>query len=260
MMASTTQSNKKKTLIKILSAVGSLIFWVGLWQLVSMAINDEFFLPGPLSVLEEMISRFGRSDFWQAVGTSMLRITVGYLLGVCVGVLLTFLTSVSAVMKAIFSPLISVIRATPVVSFIILVFLFFDRSEVPVYIVMLTVAPMIWGSLTEGVGATDVMLKEMTSVYRFSFFSKLRHLYVPSLLPYFKASAVTSFGFAWKSGVAAEVICYPDRSIGKLIYKSRTALDSRSVFAITAVVIIISMLLEALFKFILSRSKRGEKV
>lgn len=259
MMESTTQNNKKKTLIKILSAVGSLVFWVGLWQLVSMAIGDEFFLPGPWSVLCEMMARFGKSDFWQAVGTSMLRITLGYLLGVLVGAMLSFLTSVSAVLKAIFSPLISVIRATPVVSFIILVFLLFDRTEVPIYIVMLTVAPMIWGGLTEGGGAADVMLKEMTDVYRFSLLSKLLHLYIPSLLPYFKAAAVTSFGFAWKSGVAAEVICYPDRSIGKLIYKSRTALDSKSVFAITAVVIIISMLLEALYKFILSRSKRGEK-
>ena len=226
---------------------------MGLWMLLSFAINDSFFLPSPVEVLKELAARIGRGEFWISVGISMLRVLVGYSAGVLIGILLACLTSFSIVADALFSPLMSVIRATPVVSVIILAFLLFSRTTVPSYIVILMVAPIIWSNISEGIKNTDRSLAEMTEVYRFTPAGRIRYLYIPSVMPYFASSAITAFGFAWKSGVAAEIICYPDDSIGKLIYKSRTALDNTSVFALTAAVVIISILFEILLKFLIKK-------
>ena len=245
-------SSTKNKINKILTAAGSLVFWVGLWQLASMAIGDEFFLPGPLPVLKEMLRLPGESAFFPALGMSVIRVLAGYIAGVLIGVILAVLTSLSPIVKGLFEPLLSVIRATPVVSFIILAFLLFDRSHVPSYIVILMVAPMIWANMSEGIGRVDKSLKEMVSLFRFKPLSALRHLWFPSLAPYFASSAVSAFGFAWKSGVAAEIICYPDVSMGKMIYNSRVALDSVSIFAITAYVIILSIIFEKILKTILA--------
>lgn len=253
------RSSAKKALLKAAAAAGSLIFWVGLWQLASFWAGDEFFIPKPLSVLEEMTRLPGRGEFLPALGVSVLRVLAGYAAGVIIGILLALLTSFSKILRALFEPLLSVIRATPVVSFIILAFLLFDRSGVPSYIVILMVAPLIWANLSEGIANIDLSLKEMTSVFRFSPLKSLKHLYIPALLPYFASSAVTAFGFAWKSGVAAEIICYPDMSLGKMIYRSRVALDSISVFALTAYVIILSIIFEKILKRILARVKSNRQ-
>ena len=55
-------------------------------------------------------------------------------------------------------------------------------------------------------------------------------------LPSFAAAAVNALGFAWKSGVAAEVICRPVNSIGRLLQDAKLYLETPRVFALTAVV------------------------
>jgi len=55
---------------------------------------------------------------------------------------------------------------------------------------------------------------------------------------------MTSFGLAWKAGIAAEVLCTPKASIGKQLYDAKMYLESSDMLAWTAVVIIISIILE----------------
>lgn len=71
---------------------------------------------------------------------------------------------------------------------------------------------------------------------------------IPSIAPVFVSGAVNALGFAWKSGVAAEVICQPVFSIGRQLQTAKLTLETAEVFAWTAVVCILSTLLEKLFK------------
>jgi NitT/TauT family transport system permease protein len=59
-------------------------------------------------------------------------------------------------------------------------------------------------------------------------------------------------GLAWKSGVAAEVLCQPKLAIGSELYYSKIYLETPELFAWTALVIILSFILEKLFKLLLS--------
>jgi NitT/TauT family transport system permease protein len=60
---------------------------------------------------------------------------------------------------------------------------------------------------------------------------------------------VTGLGFAWKSGIAAEVICRPAESLGGMLASAKNYLESAEVFAITATVIALSLIIETLFKY-----------
>jgi NitT/TauT family transport system permease protein len=53
-------------------------------------------------------------------------------------------------------------------------------------------------------------------------------------------------GLAWKSGIAAEVICRPDFSIGKQLQNAKIYLETPDVFAWTITIVLLSMLLEKL--------------
>ena len=75
---------------------------------------------------------------------------------------------------------------------------------------------------------------------------KLRYLYLPSAVPSFLSGAKTSLGLAWKSAVAAEVLCNLKLSIGGAIYSSKNYLETTELFAWTLCVIILSLILEKL--------------
>ena len=108
------------------------------------------------------------------------------------------------------------------------------------------VTPIAWANVREGILAVDAQLLEMAEVFRLPRAKKLRHVYLPSVLPQWLAACTTGFGFAWKSGVAAEVIARPALSIGRNLYESKLYLNTEELFAWTAMVVLLSMLLERL--------------
>ena len=62
----------------------------------------------------------------------------------------------------------------------------------------------------------------------------------------------TGLGFAWKAGVAAEVIANTKMSIGAQIYDSKIYLDTLNLFSWTIVIIALSILLEKVVTKLLS--------
>jgi NitT/TauT family transport system permease protein len=117
------------------------------------------------------------------------------------------------------------------------------------------VIPIVWGSLCTAITETDKDLLEMAKLYRFGTTKTIRLIYVPSALPLFKSACNTSIGLSWKSGIAAEVLCLPRFSVGTYLYYSKIYLETPSLFAWTAVVIILSFALEKLFGYFFK--KRG---
>ena len=62
---------------------------------------------------------------------------------------------------------------------------------------------------------------------------------------------------AWKSGVAAEVLTVPVRSIGRMLYESKLYLETVDLFAWTVVVVLCSLCIERLLTAAISRLHRS---
>ncbi|MEG2959746.1 MAG: ABC transporter permease subunit, partial [Oscillospiraceae bacterium] len=142
------------------------------------------------------------------------------------------------------TPMVKIIRATPVASFILLVFLWTSRNAVPTIISALMVLPVVWGGVMLGLGETDGKLLELCHAYRFGRMKTVRLLYLPSVRPHFISAVQTALGLAWKAGVAAEVLCQPRFAIGTQVFQSKNYLETADLFAWTAVVIALSFLVE----------------
>ena len=93
----------------------------------------------------------------------------------------------------------------------------------------------------------------MADVFDFSVQRKIKMIYIPQVIPYFKTSCITGLGFAWKSGIAAEVISTPELSIGRKLYESKIYIETPELFAWTLTVIILSILAEKVFSTLLNR-------
>jgi len=239
-------------------------FWLGVWQLGAIWVDrsvagrgNELLLPYPATVLSALFRLMGEGEFFLTVGTSLGRILLGLTLGTAAGGLLAALTCASPWADRLFSPALRVIRATPVASFILLVLLWTGKDFVPVVISALMVVPVVWGNLSRGIRETDGQLLEMARAYRFSRLKTVRLIYLPALRPYFASALTTAMGLAWKSGVAAEVLCLPRSSMGTEIFNTKLDLEIPDLFAWTAVVVALSLLLEWLLELALAHGKGG---
>lgn len=242
-MPSTMRNKHGKKLIKILL---SLIFWLAVWQIISLFIDKVLLVPSPGTVLAHLFSLIATADFWQITATSLWRIMLGFVLGTVFGVALAVLTSVSHIADTLISPVVRVVRATPVVSFIILALVWIHSASLPIFIVFLMVLPVLWSNVTAGIADTDKQLLEMAHVFHIGRFKTVMKVYVPSIMPYFLAACISSIGLAWKSGIAAEVIASPRIAMGTEMQNAKIYLETPDVFAWTIVVIILSLIIEKL--------------
>lgn len=250
-MTSTMAANLRRIVTAVLVAA----FWLGLWCLGCYVANKGLLLalPYPWDVAKTLCQLLGETDFWLVVLRSLWRILSGFVLAVVAGSLLAVLTTRYAFLHALFSPVLSLIRAVPVASFIFLAFLWIQAEALPSFIAFLMVVPLVWENLRQGITQTDRRLLEMARVFRLSRWTRFRQIHLPSVGPYLQAALTTGFGFAWKSGIAAEVICWPRDSIGYQIATAKSHLNTAEVFAWTAVVVLLSVALEWLLRRLLRK-------
>lgn len=253
------QNKGTEKLKKLILKVAIPLFWLGVWQGVFCLINKEILIASPAEVFSRLKFLTATTDFWKSIFFSFLRIISGYFLGVVFGVVLAVVTSFSSVLKELFHPIISLGRATPVASFIILALVWIKKDYVPVFIVLLIVFPIVYSNVSKAIEETPKTYLESAKVYGFSFFKKVRAIYFHSVLPLFSAACVSSLGLAWKSGVAAEVLAMPQMSVGYNLYRSKINIETADLFAWTAVVVVLSVLLEKLIKLILKENAKRKK-
>ncbi len=247
------RANDRSRLKKIAISVLSVVFWIVVWWVAALIIDQELLLASPESVFRRLCQLACTKAFWRAAGLSLLRIIIGYALGVVCGMLLAVGSSFSRVFDSLSAPIDTVIKATPVASFIILALVWIKADKVPSFISFLMVTPIVWNNLRSGFTSADKNLKEMTMVYGMRLPKRIKYYWLPSIAPHFVSALTTSLGLAWKAGVAAEVLCTPKNSIGKYIYESKLYLETVDLFAWTSLVIIMSVIIEKLIKLILKR-------
>ena len=231
----------------------SIVFWVLIWHLASVAMGKEVLLASPLRVAKALISLCKKADFWRIIAFSVGRILLGFFLALAAGVILAALSYRFPVIKMLLAPPVTIIKSVPVASFVILALLWVRGANLSVVISFLMVMPIVYTNMCRGFEMVDKKLLEMGQIFRLSGRKKFLYIYLPRLLPYFTAACTASLGLCWKSGVAAEVIGLPQGSIGNRLYETKLYLDTPGMFAWTVVIVIISFLAEKAFIALLDR-------
>lgn len=241
----------KKSRLAQLAAVG---FWLVVWQIAAMVIGQEVFLVSPLQAIGTLLELLPQADFWQRVGFSAGRILLGFGLGAVSSVVLAVAAERWAWVETLLSPVMQLVKATPVASFIILALVWVSGSSLSILISFLMVLPVLYGAVRTGIESVDGQLLEMAEVFRLPLGRRVRAIWLPAVLPAFRQGCSVALGICWKSGVAAEVIGLPDGSIGDALYRTKITLSTGELFAWTFVIILLSAAFEKLFLMLLDRA------
>ena len=245
-----TKENKiKKFIVKLLV----FSFWLLVWDIASRLINQELFLPSPKSVLITTYQLSTTSDFWFSIGNSFVRIVIGFSLGLAVGIFLAIVSYSSKLIKELISPLMRVIKATPVASFIILALVWISSVNLSILISFLMVLPVSFSNMLYGLHSTDEKLLEMARVFHLNRWKCIKAIYLPTVLPFIISAMSVGLGFSFKSGIAAEVIGRPINSIGLNLYEAKLYLMIKELFAWTLVIIVLSIIFEKLVMWVIKR-------
>lgn len=236
---------------KTLRSVIGITFWIIVWYIIAKIVNREVLVASPFSVLKRLVILVKTDYFWYSAFLSLLRIMFGFIIGVFTAVIFAILSVRFKIIEILLAPLLTIIKSTPVASFIILAIVWIELSGIPIFTAFLMVFPIIWTNVFTGIKSTDKDLLEMAKIFKLSKKKVFKNVYIPSVMPYFKSGCITSIGLAWKAGIAAEVLCTPKNSIGKYLYESKVYLETADLFAWTIVIILLSLFLEKLLvKFI----------
>ena len=204
-------------------------------------------LASPLSALVRLGELACTAAFWRAVGNSALHIFGGFLLSCVLAVLFAALSARFRAARELLSPLVAAVKAVPVVSFIILALVWLDGRDLSLFISALMVFPPVYLNVLAGIDSADRQLLEMAAVFRVPFRRQLRGIWLPQVLPYFRAACSLALGLCWKAGAAAEVIGLPGGTIGERLYTAKVYFQTPDLFAWTAVIVAVSVVFEKVF-------------
>ena len=234
----------------MIKKIGIILFWLLVWQLLSIVIHNSILLAGPVESLEALGQMILTRGYWKAILFSLIRIIGGFLCGSTLGVVLAWGSYRVRLLRDFLKPFISVLKAVPVASFVIILIIWAGNRMLSFYISALVVLPLLYINTLNGLRATDEKILEMAEVFRIPMLRRLRYIYVPSVYPYLYSAFQAALGMAWKSGVAAEVIGQPLGSLGNGLYQSKIYLETAELFAWTITIVVVSFLSEKLFLII----------
>jgi NitT/TauT family transport system permease protein len=226
---------------------------VGAWQAASMLIGMEIILPGPAETLARTGRLLASPGFEADVVATIARGLAGFAFSAVAAVGLGVAAGRSETLFVMLQPAVGLVRATPVMSIILLAMIWFQTDGMPVFVSFLMCFPVLYGNVVEGIRALDRDLVDMARAFGVRRLRVFGGLYLPAILPFLVAGFSATLGLSWKVVVAAEVLGQPVRAVGSRLQDARVMLDTAGVFAWTVVALALAAVTEGLLRVVARR-------
>ena len=223
-----------------------IFIWLLIWQGVSLLVHNPVLFVGPWETVKALGEMVSRSWFYSSLFRTLLRLLLGILTGTGLGFLLAYCAYRKRFLREFLAPVVSLGKAVPVASFVILILIWFGNEWVAMVVVFLVTFPIAYLNLQKGLDILNPAMTEMTMVFRFTGPRRFRFVELPQLRSHIGAAVSLTIGMGFKSGIAAEVIGQARFTIGNELYQSKIYLETAELFAWTAMVILLSWCVEKL--------------
>jgi NitT/TauT family transport system permease protein len=224
---------------------------LGLWQLVALSgWKESYVLPGPIPVFAELGRQLVSNDFWTAVGITMIRGVVGFVLASLLGLALGVLVARSRILRAAIGSLITGLQTMPSIAWFPLAILLFQLSEQAIlFVILIGAVPSIANGVIGGVDYVPALLVRAGRNIGASGLSLYRHVVLPAALPSIVSGLKQGWAFAWRSLLAGELlVSIANRpSLGVFLTQSRELGDTAYMIALMIAILAIGIAVDAVF-------------
>lgn len=228
----------------------ALLLVLGVWTALTF-VYPPLVVPPVSLVTQKFLGIVTEAENLRAVGLTALRL----LAGLALGVLLGHVPRLAGICR----PLVGLVQSVPPISWLVLALIWFGfNGRASVFIVAVSAFPTMIVNIVEGMGAMDRRLLDMARVYRFTRMKRLRHIVIPSVLPYFRSGLRIAVGTGAKAVVMGEVLTTAS-GIGGAITDARLNIEPESVVAWTLAMVLLYFLFDKAASVLLSCGRLGRK-
>lgn len=192
------------------AAVAFVVIWLVSWQ-VAVPYLPTKLIPYPLEVFSFMWDELRgdtltRENLYVAFGITFIRLTLGFLLAVAIGIPVGLLMGMSLRIEAFFKDFVVVLLTMPYLVWALVLSMWLGFGSIaPVLTVTLTAVPFIILNVREGVRDVPRDLVDMAHAFGMRRKTLIRHVLAPSQMPFVFAAMRYGFANGWKGVVVAEV-------------------------------------------------------
>lgn len=223
------------------------------WKLISVAIGSSIILPGPEEVAQNLGALLFSSRLWQAILGTLERVLLSFILSVLIGAATGAASGLHPWFSDFLAPLLTTIRATPVLALILIAMFWLPSSGVPVFSAFLMAYPIIHTSTYAGIVSIDRELLEMADVFKVPPLVQFFRLKLPAARGHFLSGTKNALGLCWKVVVAGEVLSQPAFALGTGLQDARLSLETGTVLAWAVVTVFLCGISEFLLGLVAKR-------
>lgn len=223
---------------------------VGGWWILSAIKDYPLLYPKISDVFSEMIKIFGTANFYRSLLGSLSRVLLSFCIAFFLAVALAVVSYIFKNVERLLYPIILLVKATPTMCVIFLCILWFKPNVTPMVVAAAVIFPTSYASVLTAIKACDKNLLEMSAVYKVPTKTKITKLYLPFVGERVYADATSIISLNVKLIIAAEAMSQTRNSLGLLMQNAYAVFEIASLFAYTLAAIILSFLLETLFRVI----------
>ena len=233
------------------------IIFILIWQIAAVIVNLPILLPYPMDVLESLKNIVLTGSLVKESVITLSRAFTGILISIIIGLPIGMAMGMSRILNKAFSPLLIILQATPVISWVLLTIIWFDHSFIPLFVIVVATIPIIILNTSEGIMKTDVKLLEMANFYKVSLYKRIKDIYIPSIIGYLIASLKLVIGFVFKVAVMAEVLSHIEGGIGDKLSWAQVNINTSDIIAWTIIIIILTYICEKLISELFQKRLGG---
>lgn len=240
-------------MIKLKRSLLGLILFFTIWQVLAIYLDANTIIPGLAEIFIILTNLIYKKTFLLAVVSTIGKVVVALSLTLLIGIPLGVLLGINSKLYDMFRPIIMIIQAVPVISWLTLViFAWGIGFKGPIFITFLSLFPIALLTTISGVRNLDNNLLEMATLYRVPGWLIIKDIYLGSLVPFIVAILDVTLGQAWKVILVSEYLC-GNSGLGVLILAARYEVNPPKVWALTFLAVLLGLLTERLVKMLLGK-------
>ena len=225
-----------------------------IWMVASVSVGSEYILPDPVKTFNELVSLFGQSNFYVAFLLTLLRSVIAFVLSFIIASVCAFLSHKSKKAEKVILTVISILRALPTVSIVLLLLFWTNNQVAPVVVTMLVVMPTTYThvkSAFETVDKTSIEAGMVDGADRKQSFLKVEF---PQIAPAMYSAIGSGLSLNFKLMVAAEVLSATVKSLGNLLNIANYNGQIAKMLAMVIVAVVFGIIVEFVFNKISKRA------
>lgn len=249
-----TLKSLNKNIFKLL---GWCIFFI-LWEIISFSLNNEILFPSLKNVLTAFFSLLKKSSTYFSIFNTLNTLIQSFTLSFFIALIFSILVKKFDLLQYFISPYITIIKSIPTIALILIIIIWSNLSNVPFFIGIAITLGVLFDILSSAISNVDPKLLKMSKLFNVPKYKILINIYIPSIYYSISEALHSILSLAFKVIIAGEVLAQLDNRIGGELYNEKNNLNTTYFFAWLLIVLIISLSLDNIIKYITKKMKKFE--